>query len=116
MQLSVRDRLLVAGLLPTQNNFVTMKMIRDLSNDLGFSAEEIETFGIKTVVSVETGTSQTQWNDSSATKDIKFSAAAFTLVRKTLEALDKEYKITAETMDLYERFVLADNAVEVSEP
>lgn len=108
MKLTIRDRLMIAGLLPASNDFVTMKVVSDLANDLGLSADEIKKYKVRTEVNPVTNVSQTMWDNADYTKEIPFNPVSFGIVRAALKKRDEEKMITVETMSLYERFVLAD--------
>lgn len=93
-------------IIPTEGNFVTMKIMKDLMSDLGFSEEEIKTCGIETKFQPN-GQGQVIWKPEKAeeTKDIKIGDVAKVVIKDKLISLDKTNRITIGLLPLYERFV-----------
>ena len=100
MQFDVSDRLTLQGILPAEGNFVTMKVIRDLRSALSFSEEEIADFEIK-----ENGDRVTWDKTKEEPKDVDIGGKATEIIVSTLERMDREKKLAAAHLPLYEKFM-----------
>ena len=100
MLLDVLERLMLQGVLPSEGNFVTMRVIRDLRGELSFSETEIAEFEIAD------GEGQVTWNKSKESpKDITIGVKATEIIAKALEKMDAENKLTQQHLPLYEKFM-----------
>jgi len=105
MELAVVDRFLLLGILPPEGDITTLRIVRDLRRDLGFSEEELEAFKIK----LHKDTGQVQWDVTTATsKEVPVGPKAHSLIAEALKKLSKEKKLRADHLDLYDRFVEED--------
>ena len=103
MKLSVKDRLVLLGVLPEKGDFVTLKVVMELRMELGLSAEEIETIELKQDGAL------TRWNiEKDPNKEFKLSKTAVGIIEMTLKQLDAEKKLTSDHLSLYERFVVGE--------
>ena len=101
MELSVRERLMTLGLLPKESNFVTLKVTRDIENELSFSEKELADYEI--VVNAGSCT----WNqDKVKDKKINIGLAGLEIIRKELKKLDDENKLTKDHLSLCEKFLV----------
>jgi hypothetical protein len=103
MQLSIKERIMILNLLPKETNFITLKLIRDLENDLGFSENEINDFEIKT------NENSITWDNKKeielGEKDIKINDKIKEIINKILKKMDEEEKITKDHYSLCEKFL-----------
>lgn len=102
MVLTVKERLLLGGILPKQGDFSTLKIVTKLQLDLSFSEEEHK------VLQFVSKDGMINWNveeDKKAPKDIPIGEKATDVVVETLKKLSTEKKLTLEYMSLYEKFV-----------
>jgi hypothetical protein len=107
MKISVKDRLVLLGVLPEAGDFVTLKVVMELRMDLGLSAEEIELIEL-----VQEGT-LTRWNvEKDPNKEFKLSKAAKGIIEVALIQLDATKKLTADHLALYEQFVVGEEEKE----
>ena len=101
MELTILERIVLLGILPKEANYVTLKIINDLRNELSFNEKEIKEFGIR-----EEGQNVT-WNMQKArTKKIEIGERMYEIIVSALKKLDEANKINAENASLYEKFVL----------
>jgi len=100
MELSIKERLLLLNILPAESNFVTLKIVRKLQEDLSFSEDEIKEAQFKTIEG------KVNWNpNANVIKDVEFGEKANDLIIESLQKLDKQNKLTLDYFDLYEKFV-----------
>lgn len=102
MKLNVMERMVVLQVLPAESNFVTLKIVRDLQQNLiGFSEAELKDFEIK---QLEDG--RVSWNVKGAEpKEIKIGEKATEIIVEAFKELDKQNKLTPTHLDAYEKFV-----------
>ena len=102
MELGIAERLILLGILPNEGNFITLKILRQLREDLSFNEEEIEKYKIIQ------GDEQVQWNseeDQKHKKDIKIGGEGTSIIVKLLKELDKTEKLNQKHLTLYEKFI-----------
>ena len=100
MQLSVKERLILANNLPAQGDFITLTLADGLKKKLVFTEEEITTCGLK---SIEGG--RLTWNQDASDMDIPMGSKTVEMVKVHLKKLEAEAKLTADMLSLYEKFV-----------
>ena len=104
VQLCVKDRLVLLGLLPAEASFLEIKMIQGIKDDLVLSEDE------KVALSVVQRENGIMWDQEAAKtcmKNITMSEATAALVAKTLTTMDKQGKLTVDHIGLYEMFVVS---------
>ncbi|KKM00613.1 hypothetical protein LCGC14_1802640, partial [marine sediment metagenome] len=94
--------LTLLNLIPRENNFSTLRIIRKFTKDVGISDEEYKKFEIK---SEEEG--KISWNPEKANKEKEFEIGevANQLIISALEKLDSDKKLEQVHYTLYEKFV-----------
>lgn len=100
MKLKVFERISLLGILPKEGDFATLKIIRQLREDLSFSEEEHKSLNIQMVGE---GISWDQEKDKG--KDIKIGDKAKEIISDALKQLDKQKKLPMQCLSLYEIFV-----------
>ena len=101
MKLTVMERLMCLGILPEAGNFVTMRMRQELILKLGLTTEEITEYDVK---QLEGGS--VQWRqDLPQEKEIDVKPTEIVEIKKNLEKMDKDEKLTPQHISLYEKFV-----------
>ena len=113
--LNLMDRLVVINLLPEENNYATLKLIRDLKSNLGITDDEFKEFNLKqggeTFVDdagneIVVPEGQMMWNAvAGVPKDFEIRRKARKLIVGELEKLDKDGKLTSNHFNVYEKFV-----------
>lgn len=89
-----------------EGNVVTLKIVRDLQNQLSFSEEEMKRFKMKNTRTPDGGafiTWDSDFNDE--TKDIEIGDVARGIIVEQLKMLEGRQKLRLEILDLYEKFV-----------
>jgi hypothetical protein len=99
MQFSVADRLHLLGVTKVvEGNIVTLRTVRDLQQQLGFSDEESQALAFR-----QEGGS-VYWNPETSPKDIEVTPTARKAVLAAFQQFDQREAITIDLLALYERF------------
>ena len=99
MELSINERLLILSILPKEGNILTLRIVRDLAREVGFSEEELKDWEIK-----QEG-NNVSWNSQKVvSKDIKIGDAAKKVISDEMKKLEKENKLQITYLDLFEKF------------
>lgn len=100
MKLSVLERLTLLQILPPEGNFVTLKIVRDLTGILAMNEKEYKEFNIQ-----QKG-KQITWNlKGSQEKEIEIGEKATDIIREALKKLDETKKLEQRHLSLYEKFM-----------
>lgn len=99
MLLSVLDRLCLMAVLPKEGDIITLKILRDLTSALGFTEEEVEKFGLKSV------DGKTVWAADAPEVEIKVGSKALSIIVTAYEKLSAQKKLTIEHLQTFEKFV-----------
>jgi len=103
VKLTVKQRINLQSILPQQGDFLTVKMIRVLREELSFSQEEHE---LLKLVSNQNGS--VSWDGKAAEnciKEVEIPETVVSIVKETLEKLNVQKKITEAHLDFYEMFM-----------
>lgn len=98
MKLTIGERFVLLSLIPQQGNFATLKIVRELQDNLSFSEEEHKKHQF--VFEGE----NVSWKGSSE-KEINFGEKATDIIVKAFKELNAQEKLKLEHMPLYEKFV-----------
>jgi len=99
-ELTVLERLVLLSVLPKEGDFVTLKLVRKLRENLSFDEAEIKELNF-----AQDG-DQVRWNEkASITKRINIGEKMSDLIQGALKKLDDEKKLREEHFSLYEKFV-----------
>lgn len=100
MKFSVKDRIVLPPILPSEGSYTDMVIRRDLIEKLTLSQKEIEEFEVK----VDGG--QITWDEKKAKeKDVELTELELGLLRKSLKKLDDDKKLTDDFIDLYKKII-----------
>lgn len=103
MKLNVFERLNLLSILPREGDFITLKILRELREDLSFSEEENAKLDFK-----QLDDGRVSWNNKVAKdliKDVKIGRKAESIIREELEKLNSQKKLKDIHLELYEKFV-----------
>jgi hypothetical protein len=107
VQLTVIERFRLLGILPTQGDFATLKIVRKLRETLSLSEEENERFGMQRI-EVD-GQPAFKWDDKVPQEaEIEISAMGRNIIVSKLAELSSSKKLTEDLLTVYEKFVEAD--------
>jgi len=98
MELTILERLNLLGILPESGNFVTMKILQRLRLALGFTEEDIAKYNLVVTES------NVAWENEEGPVNIPLGKVAREEIVKALEKLDKDGKVGARHLSLYEKF------------
>lgn len=105
MRLTIIERLTAMGLLPKEGDFLTLKIIRDLRNNLSFSEEELAALKFDTTSKEGSIAWQVEGvSPEILNKDVPFGPKASKVLAEVLENLNKDKKLTEQHFSLYEKF------------
>jgi len=100
MKLNLLERFTLLQILPTEGNFTTLNIVRDLQKVLALSEEEFKEFGV-----VQEG-DKTTWNKKGREdREIKIGEKATDIIVESLKKLDESKKLTSQHMTIYEKFI-----------
>ena len=100
MKLNIKERIILLGILPKESNFITLKIIRKLQENLSFTENEIKELEIKQ------HENQITWNqEKDIGHDIEIGEKATDIIIESLKELDKNKKITNDNFSLFEKFI-----------
>lgn len=102
--LSVTERLALLSLLPSQGDATTLKIVRQLREDLSFTEDEHEQYGIV----VKDGKCTWDAAASSDGKDIAIGRKAREIIVAVLEDKDKRKQLEDGHLCVWDRFVAED--------
>ena len=106
--LNLSERFIFLGLLPKENNFATLKIIRTASKDVGITDDEFEEFDIKRLPPTpENPSGSFSWDPEKGLieKEFEIGEIAEQLIITELEKLDKEDKLPSDYLSIYEKFI-----------
>jgi hypothetical protein len=98
MKLTVMERITLLGLLPEQGGFSTMKALTELRGNLYTTEKETKQWGI------EQDETKITWKEN-GTAEVPVGEIMKALVVSKLQTLDKEEKLTANHLSLWEKFI-----------
>lgn len=99
-ELNVLERLAILNILPQENNFATLKIIRDLKSNIGITEDEFTKFEL--VMNGE----QLRWNaEGSKRIPFKIGMKARDIIVEQLKELDDQDKLNENHITIYELFV-----------
>lgn len=105
MQLSIKERMVLIGVLPEEGSLADMLMVRKLVEKVGLTAEDHELVNLRSGKEPNT----VVWDeDKDPHKDIDFKGPETSLIVGRLKKLDAEQKLTSDHLSLCGLFGLDD--------
>jgi len=105
VSLSVLERLMVLNMLPAENNVITLRSIRKLKMDIGFTEDELKVLDFK-INDAGNGRQNTVWNQNAVPeKEFEIGEKASDLVKDELKKLNDAGKLTEQHLPLWDKFV-----------
>ena len=102
-KLKVKDRLVLAGLLPPEGNLATMRIVHELRMAVGIDEAEFKDLQIH-----ETEDGRLTWSQEqeaiAGPKSVEIGAKGQEIVRAALKKLDDDEKLAADHLDLCDLF------------
>jgi hypothetical protein len=108
MLLSVVERIVLMGVIPQESNYLNFKILTALRTDLSFSEKEMKDYKIAELKNPkDPNQTQVVWDTKKEKKkDVTIGEKAMDIVVESLKRLDREGKINANNIPVYERFVV----------
>lgn len=104
VELNVPERLVLMQIAPKENDFATLKVVRDFLNKVSFTEEELKEYGL--VVQSEGTHSSTNWNSKgNEPKELEFGERMTDMIVASLKGLNEKKKLEQKHFTLYEKFV-----------
>ena len=97
--MSVLERMVVLALLPGQGDLTTLRIVRELTDGVGFSDEE------HMLLEFDRTDAGLKWKDAVPPKEIPIGRAAGDMIRTALRKKEKEGDLHMDELPFYERFV-----------
>ena len=104
VRLGVKDRLVLANSLPTEDRFITAKAFRLLKERLELTTEEVDL--LTREHKLRQGEDGVHWEGDFET-EFDFHPVELNLIKDALQRLDRQGKISFDHIHLYELFVEA---------
>ena len=100
MVLNVKERIVLLWILPVESDSDTLRIVRKLRSILNFTPAEQSELGFRSEAN------RVQWNTAAEVDvDIPLDAKAVGLIMETFKGLDKDKKLTLDSLAVYERFL-----------
>jgi hypothetical protein len=101
MELTILERLILLSILPQEGNFTTLKIVRQLRENLSFSEEEHKVLQFK-----QNGDALLWDQTNIGIKDITLGEKATDIIVESLKKLDDTNKLTEQHFSVYEKFMI----------
>ncbi len=100
MELGVFNRIILLNILPKEGDFITLKIIRKLREDLSFDEVELKALELKQ------DEGKVFWKmEADKPKEIEIGEKATDVIVEVLKKLNDDKKLTDEHFGLYEKFI-----------
>ena len=115
MDFDIKERLVLLQILPVRASYTDIQLIQKIRADLALSEDEQKAIDFKQMAG------ECRWDDDKEAelgrKTITIGPRALSIINETLVKMDREQKLEASMIGLYERFVLDQlNETEVRVP
>jgi len=104
MELTGMERMLLLRALPAQGNLTTIKIVRELREELSFNEADHEALGIDHNSTAINGAAL-----MNHVRDIQFGKKATEIAGAALKTLDEKDQLTEQHLSLWEKFFPEDN-------
>lgn len=106
MNFTIGERIALLSILPAEGNIVTLRVIKELRTELGFTEDEIKKCRISNHMQPD-GKAYVTWDSdfSKTVKDVTIGDVAKGIIVESLKILEEQKKLRLELFDLYEKFV-----------
>lgn len=104
MILGIIDRINLLSILPERGDIVTLKLVKDLTEKIGFSEEEIRDANLR-----QEG-DKVLWETAKSTiKDVELSAKGVVFLYEKLKELSDKGNLDIKMVELFDKFEAAAN-------
>lgn len=105
VKLTIGERLLLAQLLPEKGPIATVRLVRDLTEQLSLTADEYKEHDI-----VQDG-AQLKWSNATQTRTFTFSGFALELILSQLRKANEAGTLTAAHVPIWDKLIPSDAVV-----
>ena len=99
-QLTLPNRLLILSNIPKEGNIITLRIVRELINELALTAEEISEFE---VIQLENAV---QYNEKAKIpKSFPLDDVKVDVIKKAFKELNDKNKLTLDLVEVYDKFL-----------
>jgi DNA-binding MarR family transcriptional regulator len=103
MKLSAKERITLSGVLPPTGNILTLRLVRELREDVSFSEKEAKDIDLKI-----TPEGRATWDAAKekkvGEKDINITDSMREVISKALQGLSDKEKLTQDHISLWDKF------------
>lgn len=104
VNLNAPERIMLSSILPSENDFATLKIVRKVKDQIGFSEEELKTLDLKNKP-LENGQTRFEWDTSKdAPREFELTDKVVEMVVGALNAIGEQKKATEQHLALLEKF------------
>jgi len=100
MELAILDRITLLNILPVEGDVVTVRLLKKLREELGFTEEEIKDHKITSVENRIT------WEEDGYKAEVGIGEKATDIIKDAFKKLDQEKKLREEMIPLYDTFMM----------
>ena len=97
LELFIKDRMAVMGMLPAQGDLITMTLAKDIRTKTELKQEEFKKYNIRDRADGKPGL---MWDIEKKGVSITFSSAEVELLKSRIAELDKKKEITEEMLEV----------------
>jgi hypothetical protein len=101
MELNVKDRIVLLNVLPREGSLTTIRLLRELREELSFSEDE------HTAVELHDEDGRVQWVGD-IVKDVAVGPRALAIIIAEFDAMDANGTFKDEMLDTYEKFQVTE--------
>jgi len=102
MELGILDRISLLNILPVEGDVVTVRLLKKLREELGFTEEEIKDHKISSA------DNRVVWEETGYKTEISIGEKATDIIKDAFKKLDREKKLREEMLPLYDTFMEID--------
>jgi DNA modification methylase len=110
MKLNIAERIALLQVLPEEGDFTTLKVLREIQENVGFSEEDHKKYKIEKFNEEgkkDPNGNRIRWDPVEGIKEveIEFGVKATEIVKDALTKMDSEKKLIPNLFTLFEKFV-----------
>jgi hypothetical protein len=109
VNLTLRERIILLGVLQKEGDVLTQRIIRALRDRLGVSDEDWKTYSITTVPEIP---GAVKWDVTKDTGvEYELGDKSVDVIKQSLLEMDKQKKVNDEMLSLFDKFIPEGKAV-----
>lgn len=101
LKLGIKDRLIIPSFFPEKSNFVDQIMKEDIALKIRIAQEDVEAVGLHYTEPDKEGRQSMVWSrEKEVDKEIEFTQAELSFLKKQVDRLDKMESLTDDMMNM----------------